>query len=295
MTLREASVRVRLDPTNPGHFFASCGLLELADRCWRGAEGWFTDDGNSFCLCAEEGRSSAHTAASLIQAIRSSELVNTMTPQQLARRDELSALGTKQVRTRGFEEEKKYLDMLWREAPLVLRTPVNLRLDWFIDERSGGAVFKTWAGQQSVIDIARDLKEGVSRADWKEPHHDWLFERTDCDGLPFNFDAEQGAMGSDRDVGFSFDPLKSIRVRIRPLVEFLALVGLQRFRPLRRRNENRYMYSIWFHPLPPSIACTAACGLLGPHIARTFELRLLYRTKYLKSFLPAIPAGDHQT
>ena len=37
-------IRVRVDPTNPGQFFACCGLLELADRLWDGAEGWFEDD-----------------------------------------------------------------------------------------------------------------------------------------------------------------------------------------------------------------------------------------------------------
>ena len=32
---------VMVDVTNPGQFFACCGLLELADRMWSGAEGWF--------------------------------------------------------------------------------------------------------------------------------------------------------------------------------------------------------------------------------------------------------------
>ena len=35
------SISVNVDPTNPGQFFACCGLLELADRIWGGAEGWF--------------------------------------------------------------------------------------------------------------------------------------------------------------------------------------------------------------------------------------------------------------
>jgi CRISPR-associated protein Csx14 len=36
-------IRVNVDVTNPGQFFACCGLLELADRLWPGAEGWFGD------------------------------------------------------------------------------------------------------------------------------------------------------------------------------------------------------------------------------------------------------------
>ncbi|MBX9582152.1 MAG: hypothetical protein K2X87_17750 [Gemmataceae bacterium] len=36
------SFAVNVDPSNPGQFFACCGLLELADRLWPGgAEGWF--------------------------------------------------------------------------------------------------------------------------------------------------------------------------------------------------------------------------------------------------------------
>jgi CRISPR-associated protein Csx14 len=36
-------IQLRLQPTNPGQFFACCGLLELADRLWNGAEGSFTE------------------------------------------------------------------------------------------------------------------------------------------------------------------------------------------------------------------------------------------------------------
>src|SRR2546423_6559311 len=41
MTSIEASTHITVDPANPGQFFACCGLLELADRLWDGAEGWF--------------------------------------------------------------------------------------------------------------------------------------------------------------------------------------------------------------------------------------------------------------
>ena len=44
MTYPEPSITVKVDLTNPGQFFACCGLLELADRLWPGAEGWFEGD-----------------------------------------------------------------------------------------------------------------------------------------------------------------------------------------------------------------------------------------------------------
>jgi CRISPR-associated protein Csb3 len=101
-------------------------------------------------------------------------------------------------------------------------------------------------------------------------------------------------MGGALDVGFSFDPLKDIAVRIKPLTEFAAFVGLQRFRPRRMGKENRYRYGTWKQPTEPSVAQVAACGLLGTEAAAIWEFRLLYRTKYLKSFLPSQRTGGPQ-
>jgi CRISPR-associated protein Csb3 len=217
-----------------------------------------------------------------------------MTASELARRDELSAL-TKKARDAAMEAEKKTLDALYREAPIVLHEPFNLRVDWFADERAGGGDLKTWAGQQSVIDIARGMKAPFEAGQWDgTPPSEWLWKSTDHAGLPFNFDANLGNMGSDLDVGFSFDPLTplglpQLRLRTRPLIELGAFVGLQRFRPFRIGRENKYRYSTWCEPLAPEIACAAACGVLPAVTCQTFEFRLLYRTKYLKSFLPATP------
>ena len=49
--MTEPSFSVNVDPTNPGQFFACSGLLEMADRLWPGAEGWF--DGGEFCVACE--------------------------------------------------------------------------------------------------------------------------------------------------------------------------------------------------------------------------------------------------
>ena len=45
---REPNIKIPVDLTNPGQFFACCGLLELADRLWPGAEGWI--GGREFCI-----------------------------------------------------------------------------------------------------------------------------------------------------------------------------------------------------------------------------------------------------
>lgn len=290
---REPAIRVRVDPTNPGQFFACCGLLELADRLWDGAEGWFDEWGSNFLL-SPTGLCADSTASTLIANVARCPLTNTMTDAQVKRRAELSSM-TKKRREEdaSLEREKKSLDVLWREAPIVFHEPFNLRVDWFVDDRAEGDTFKTWAGQQSVLDIASGMKVTIETNEWIEsPSEDWLFKRANTDCLPFNFDSDLGSIGSDRDVGFSFDPLKTIKVQTRPLIELLAFVGLQRFRPIRSATANRYRFSLWFDPLVPEVA--AAYGLIESPNSRTFEFQLLYRTKYLKSFLSATPISRSQ-
>lgn len=292
------SIRINVDPTNPGQFFACCGLLELADRLWGGAEGWFEEDGLHFGLRPFDPQSMADcNAAAFMDAFLRCHLTNTMTASELRRREELSTLPRAQIASDSvLKAEKDALDTLWREAPIVFHKPFVLRLDWFADERAGGATFKTWAGQQSVVDIALGMKRAVDALDWGTiPSLDWLRQRTQSDSLPFYFDSDIGNVGSDRDVGFSFDPLK-IRVQTRPLAELLAFVGVQRFRCMPMQLRNRYRYSLWFDPLSPEVAAPAACGLVQSPRSRAFQFRLLYRTKYLKSFLPAtlLKGVDHE-
>src|SRR5689334_786671 len=91
------------------------------------------------------------------------------------------------------EEEKKLLDKLWREEPLLFHAPLHFRVDWFTDERAGGDRYKTWAGQQSVIEIARAMKRPIEDGGWAgTAPADWL-TRPGGAGVPFNFDSNLGA------------------------------------------------------------------------------------------------------
>jgi CRISPR-associated protein Csb3 len=130
---------------------------------------------------------------------------------------------------------------------------------------------------------------------WDETNADRCLWTSACGcGLPFNFDADLGGQGSALDIGFSFDPLAGnattrITMSARPTLEWLAFVGLQRARPTEIRSQNRFHYQAWSQPLPVSLIAPVACGVLPVTGSRRFEFRLLYRTKYLKSFLPATP------
>jgi len=291
----EPSISVKVDVTNPGQFFACCGLLELADRLWPGAEGWFDPVQRVFNIGGCKQLASDATSQ-FWKAFAGCPLKNTMSEGQVARRAELSALPKKELLARRLEDEKKALDRRWREAPILFGVPFGVRVDWFLDGFAGGSAFKTWAGQQSVLEIALAMKQPIETKAFRElSSENWLWFRQGGLGLPFNFDAALGQQGSGLDIGFSLDPLKSLNANIAmlvsPLTELLAFVGLQRFRPQPQAKRNRYRYTSWFQPLRPEVAAPICCGSMSIPRQAVHEFRLLYRTKYLKSFLPATPVG----
>jgi CRISPR-associated protein Csb3 len=279
-----APIQVDVDIANPGQFFACCGLLELADRLWQGAEGWFNAIGNEFFL---RPLGDAENADDLVEALSQCDLNNTMSREDRTRYEELGELKTNDLST-AMQAEKKALDKLERELPLVFGPPFSVQIDWYNDNRSGGSRFKTWAGQQSVIKIGQAMKQPLEKGKFKKvPQAEWL-DHTCCHDVPFYFDAAIGAHSSVLDVGFSTDTTK-MSTGVRALLELAAFVGLQRFRPHRPTKANHHIYSTWTEPASPQTAAVAASGFLSFPNARVFAFPLMFRTKYLKSFLPAQP------
>ena len=249
-TQPEATIRVAVDPTNPGQFFACCGLLEVAHRLWTGTEGWF--DGSWFAMLG------TGSLSQLLSAARESRLVplDPDTPTN---------------------------------SPLLLPDPIGLTLDWWNDVRAGGSILKTWAGQQKVVSIASAMQLALD----PEVLDDNSLLNTsailyDAKGRkvePFYLDARRAAQSHNLDVGFSPDAQR-LRTPVFSAVEFLCLVGLQRFRPVRNQDDNSFQYATWHQPLPIAVAAPAAAGSLVVPAIR-FRFQLLYRTEYLKGFLPA--------
>jgi CRISPR-associated protein Csb3 len=300
-TIPAPTIRLRLDPTNPGQFLACCGFHELADRAWGGAEGWFEKRTDFFCLAPlERDAARNYGAKALLEEITNAKLTNTrITEVQLRRRETIGLEGKKSKRTSAQEadraelaKEKDELDALWDVAKndaLYLGPPFDIRLDWYLDDRSGAGRFKTWAGQQTITQIAFELKDAVGRASFDDSETEWLFARIPCD-KSLHFDAIGAS--ADLDVGFSFDPLGIRSPEKRALLQLLAFIGLQRFTPRRRAGDAVYEYAAWRDPLLPEVAHAAARGI-GAGSAHLFEFRF-HATKYLKSFLPAQPQGERE-
>ena len=289
MMTDSALICVDVDVTNPGQFFACCGLLELANRLWPGAEGWF-EDGVFRIECGG-------TLEEVFDAFADCRMTNSMTEAEHSRFREITAMSVKvRKNTTGVEDEYKALDKSLREARIVFQSPLEITLDWFADDYAGGSRFKTWAGRQSVLDIATSMKTALQTQEWRDEQC-LEFSVSGC-GLPFNFDSDLGAQGGAIDLGFSFDPLAGssltrIAPRARPALELLAFIGLQRFRPTEIKGKNRYQYTAWHQLLPIEVAAPVTSGSVQLAGASQYEFRLLYRTKYLKSFLPAIlVSGD---
>jgi CRISPR-associated protein Csb3 len=275
------SIRMSLDPTNPGQFFACCGMLELADRLWRGAEGWF--EGGKFHIDC------AGTLDGLMGALANSHIDSSLTDGELQRLGTLLS-AKKSTLTSAEAEEKQSLSEAWKRERLTLTKPFDLTIDWWWDQETGAKGMKTWAAKQLVIEIARPLLRSLSNIHWTQcSHDDALMRKADVDGLPFYFDAANNSQNTPRDTGFGLYALKDIitkQATTRPLVELGAFIGIQRFRPAPTANSGMFRFSLWSVPLPVSVAAVAAAGFLGFSGEHKYEFRMLYRSEYMKAFLP---------
>ncbi len=257
MSQAEPNITVKVDLTNPGQFFACCGLLELADRLWPGAEGWF-DSGQFHIIC--QG-----TIAELLQEIIAAPL------EQLDLTDETA-------------------------SAIQLGSPFNLRLDWWNDEIADGKQFKAWAGRMNCIRIASAMRQGMRGVTNPTEMLDYAAVVYDPDQPtkkvePFYYDSRRGWNAQSRDIGFAPDSL-SMTTAAYPAVEFLCIVGLQRFRPPDKKRRV-FDYTAWARPAPVSIAGAILGGLVAMPGAQTYRFENAFRTdqRKHKSFLPATPIG----
>ena len=252
------AIQLEINSANPGHFFACCGLFEIASSMFPEATCCFQD--NRFELFAPTSLNDlfGRIAAAEIQAVDESD--KALSPVRIA--------------------------------------DFGLNLDWWRHEGGGIGKLKTWAGQMSVAAIANDMKQAVGKAIAKPDFaYDevFLWYSRDCAGQPYYFDANYAVNAQAQDVGFSVDKLGKGGVKIipaiRPAVELLCLIGLQRARPIlavdERGRERLYDYRTWEQPISITLLPAAIAGLL-PHCAKHYHrFANPSRAKDYRAFMPA--------
>ncbi len=272
MTHPEANVTVKVDVTNPGQFFACCGLLELADRLWPGAEGWFED--GIFCLVCDESVGAVNQLLSYL--MKRPEFSTGVTKQSVLHGSKLKLLPF----TITFQDSALQVDW-WRDE----MTPPDKKKS---QETCAKSAFTTWSGNQSPQQIIYDRLLPALRDVIKSEHEDWFFARVPLTGR-FGFD--HAAAVKAIDVGWSPDE-QDIPVATSPCIELLAMIGLQRFRPTQLNEQSSFAYQTWVDAATPLVAVAKVAGLIHDSGSQRFQFTVEERGKY-KYFGPATPIGDH--
>jgi hypothetical protein len=245
------AIRINVDVSNPGQFFACCGLLELADRLWHEASVLGVFQSTHFELWTDS------TDCSLDRIMDGFVRADV---QQLVPEDSAA-------------------------SPLRLGQPFDLRLDWWQKvegpnktrvDLGGGDQLKPWAGRQFGPLIFRLMKNACEGIDLLKLLDDpkAVYDTTGDSAKkktisPFYFDARREE--TSLDIGFSPDE-QDMSVLVYPAVESLALIGLQRFRPAVENGEVRsFLYTAWAEPLPPAVATAAVSGMMPVRSCGTFR------------------------
>lgn len=215
MSNHAPNISIPVDYTNPGQFFACCGMLELADKLWPGAEGWFESGGprSTFQIAAAP-------AANLRELLAKASLLQF----------DVGIAGERAGKDDDEDDEK-------RLEPIVVNSPVMLRLDWWSDKS-----IKPWAGSMKERSIFNAMLRAIDPAN-PDPMNDTkpVFDpigpmesgkraKKMKKKEPFYFDCRRGSNAHPLDSGFSPDS-HHWESYCFPAVEAMCFVGLQRARP----------------------------------------------------------------
>jgi CRISPR-associated protein Csb3 len=270
--MSDANITIPVDLTNPGQFFACCGLLELASRIDDSATGWF--DGSRYCL-------STLAEDVLDKFFRCAVEVNTSNQSMDSDDDDIAD-----------DADDKHRG---RISPMKLGPPFDLLLNWWTDEEAQGQKLKLWTAGQRVTDLLlghhknkkKKTKDkpietvGVSIPSTREHFanvvrdypEDWLRR-----AVPI---ASPGAFSFDsrlsRNNALDLGHVSPGTLAFSPAVDVLCLVAFQRFRPQMIEVWNRNRYCTWVEPLPVVVAPLAARGFFQSLVGQCFEFPIKAR------------------
>lgn len=252
---RVSEVRIRLDPLNPGQFYACCGFLELAALDRRDV------------LSAFEAQPGQPRTAWL----NVSGTCDTFLCDCLER-----------LRNAVLSFDKKFEASI---SPAILRLGSReIELDWWLDEfREQASPIKCWAGQVTTKGLFEEL---LSLLDNSSSGLD-LFQKSQLTKSKFGVDPR--AAWNARDYGYSPNEHGTDSATFVG-VEALAAVGLQSFRPSVRRKTRQAAYHLWNAKLPVCLARTASFAPWDGLPHRSFQFSIASRGQSYKYFKFAQPA-----
>ncbi len=247
-----SSIVIPVDLTNPGQFFACCGLLELAGRLWPGAEGWFERQQFSINIqrCRRDGcplpkRVGGSLACGKIDPSRNL-LVELLTEAQNLKFDVGNDDDTDDADDDSQDSGPvEPIDLRWSDGRLAIY------LDWWSEK-----AIKPWAGSMKERVILRAMLDAIAPSN-SDPFNDlrrvqYQAPRVAKNGKmkkpqkkePFYFDPRRGNKSHPLDCGFSPDTHK-MEAECCPALEALCFIGLQRARPATTDVANQCRYTVW--------------------------------------------------
>lgn len=145
-----------VNPANPGHYFACCGLFELTARLrlYPDAVAWFeqTDAGFRFHLA------NTPPLAEILEKITAAEITADV---HSASANALEPNDVDEIDEDAFDKESE------KEAsapPLRICAPFDIRLDWWTTASPETSALKVWAGSMKVLGIARSMSYTVAQS-----------------------------------------------------------------------------------------------------------------------------------
>jgi hypothetical protein len=249
--MSEPTISLPVDLTNPGQFFACCGLLELASRLAEETEGWF--EAGRFHL--------THAPPDTIEQFLDCEVKALAEP----------AAGTE-------DDEGDSDDGGSKIVPLWVGTPFCFRLDWWRDAQATTvAKLKTWSAGQKVQDLFITPAPSKGKAGSSVRDHlrevvrqhpgDWIRETITAESpKPYCYDSRLSRR-SLLDAGHSAFG----RLAFSPACDVLCHVAFQRFRPRLVEQWTCNQYGVWNTPLPVTVAPAAVLGYLPNLLSHVYE------------------------
>ena len=259
-----ANITIPVDLTNPGQFFACCGLLELAGRIWPEAEvtGYFLPAVYKISKFQLEGNIALQSQAILREVLTS--------PRE----------AVESYRTILGSNGKPVADAM-KTKPIHIGGRCAIRLSWWLDELAGlVSPFKMWGAHQTSEGLIDNMIQAIDDG-----------AITDATILEFRI-GMTGRIGLDTrsswntlDEGFSPND-QTLPVDTYPATELLAAIGLETFRPTK--TPDGYVYGSWMKPLPVVAARAMASGAPKlPNLHRyRFEIGTRGKFKFLTKSSP---------